>query len=68
MLESNKGVKICPLLAAFGGNRDQVSSGSNWVSRCKGADCAWWDTTHHNCAITVISQELGEVQPTAAQT
>ncbi|MEN6520142.1 MAG: hypothetical protein ABFD46_03190 [Armatimonadota bacterium] len=61
MLESSKNGKICPLLAAFGGSRDQVSTGSNWASKCKGVDCAWWDAAHNNCAVTVISKELGEV-------
>lgn len=67
MLESNKNGKICPLLAAFGGSRDQVSTGSNWAARCKGTDCAWWDVAHNSCAVTVISKELGEV-PSAAVT
>ncbi|HOK53948.1 MAG TPA: hypothetical protein PLZ21_02300 [Armatimonadota bacterium] len=59
MFESTHQNKICPLLATAV-SKDQVSSGSSWASRCKGDDCAWWDTEQNNCAIAVLSKELGE--------
>lgn len=60
MLESQHNAKICPLLAAFAVNKDQVSTGSTWTTRCKGADCAWWDEGRSACAVAFMSKELAK--------
>jgi hypothetical protein len=61
MVEVHHDAKVCPILAAFSGSRDTVSTGGSWATRCKGTECAWWDAERHHCAVTVISQELGQI-------
>lgn len=60
MVDSQHSAKICPLFAAFAANKDQVSTGSTWATRCKGADCAWWDDSHSICGIVLVSKELAK--------
>ena len=47
-------VKVCPILAAFAGGRDSVSTGSTWAIRCKASECAWWDDSHHACVVMAL--------------
>ena len=61
MVEGHRDAKICPILAAFTGGRDSVSTGSTWAIRCKGSECGWWDENHQNCAVVMIPVQLGEL-------
>jgi hypothetical protein len=65
MHEGTHSTKICPILAAFSG-KDQVSTGSNWASRCKGADCAWWDSANGVCGIVTVAKGIGAVAASAS--
>ncbi len=61
MLQSSEQQKTCPLLAAFATNKDQVSTGSTWASRCKGTDCAWWDTEKDNCVVSSVCKSVAHL-------
>jgi len=61
--QGHQNVRICPILAAFSGSRDSVSTGSTWAVRCKGSDCGWWDDEERRCAVAVISHSLAGVAP-----
>jgi hypothetical protein len=54
--------KICPILAAFIA-KDAVSTGAAWASRCKGDECGWWDTERNRCAVAVIAEVFGRINP-----
>ena len=58
MTEGHHDAKICPILAAFAGGRDTVSTGSTWAIRCKASECAWWDDSHHACVVMILPLEM----------